>query len=1268
MPTKKFISSQSLQPNISNFRSLLGQYWFIDASGNLRYNVDTTLPGGDVDDFRSSLTGPTVEVTYNPANSFEADRTLLISRIHLGNIGGTRYTQSWNGYDYTLLGVGPPDKPEIGLIRNRETGGVDLYLRLQGLSDQYPFISTFDNDLNEIFKNYTAGGFDGAWQDFSFTSDYYGPNELDDSGEPVVKIHSSYNFFSEEYERTLETTPESSMPNSYALLSFADYSDDFNVRAGIEIEFSGDIRTHVLLDSAIAARRDLFTVPLGSEASDDGERVFTDEALLRYVREWSSQYVNLSVERRQLIESIGKNILLTKESLDISNPTTSAYPASFINSRKQKVPFFIEIDAPAEGVSTIDYAAGELEFGGVQVSDANNISDILGNMTTIWTSYLASANDPGVSLTPSQNNIYGLKNLEYFITNRGNSELSDSNTVVLQSTSILNRGLDRDNTLDAAYVPETGPTLTNSIATLAYHAVNGGEYFDAGIIEDPAPLFDTSRKLILGGPSEEKGYALSLGSSMVSDLLEVEAELQARLVDQFAIMHFNVFDKVRPRQSASMESFLSFTNEAYAGARTYEEAFEDEFGAARSFTHTICYGIDKYRGDKETGEYVQTIWIPNIPDKDRINYVDSQVRYGEKYTYDAYAYKYVFGMGYSYERTKEPKQIEAVTISGGGDSPLGYLVHWDGARNLFDKVDGVYTWSAVGIQANTVSYPYGHLALFDSLYRTDPPDFESIRGTLGAAADTSDCYATRNSHYFTFAELNNLFEIAWRTNPTGPDGTFYQSWDDIWSDYTWGEDGLVIDADTPMESDDDDLDIALDEDLGSRDPRKFSILQWFKLFFGAADSQHFSFGELNASGAGTVGYALRKTYQGYPPSHHVFAARYVDLVAAGSSLANVISTRLDVIGGAREKDAGIATGFAKVHPNELRGWRVVTDPIAGTTTLRGDAVGDLITGVSVTYGAPATEPSIPTAGTVGELELEDTILTESPGFEAEYRIKMSPATRIVKVPYFTKTGIVLSNPPPPPEVEITPYRAVNNNLLFSFVGTNTKVTAVPIAIEPEEEDLINSYYDSQGVLPGSRITFESDDVVDKFQVYRIDFPPTSYSDFAGRQRASVSTVISDGDTVKRAASATYVEKLQPNTKYYYTFRSLDFHENPSNPTAVYEVELVDDGGAVYPLIQTYEFPIVDDRVNFIGMKKLIQVIPSLNQVTANVDSNILDEDGIEIPTPSTSDLPDVKLGSEDLIDSIWGKTFKIRLTSRQTGKKIDFNVTMEKQDERDVPS
>ena len=105
---------------------------------------------------------------------------------------------------------------------------------------------------------------------------------------------------------------------------------------------------------------------------------------------------------------------------------------------------------------------------------------------------------------------------------------------------------------------------------------------------------------------------------------------------------------------------------------------------------------------------------------------------------------------------------------------------------------------------------------------------------------------------------------------------------------------------------------------------------------------------------------------------------------------------------------------------------------------------------------------------------------------------MKPATRIVKVPYFTRSSIVLSNPPPAPEVEIIPYRGINDNLLFTFDATFTKQSAIPIAIEPGEEDLINGYYDAQGLLQGEKIVFESDDIPDSFQVYRLDSLPSSY--------------------------------------------------------------------------------------------------------------------------------------------------------------------------------
>ena len=42
-------------------------------------------------------------------------------------------------------------------------------------------------------------------------------------------------------------------------------------------------------------------------------------------------------------------------------------------------------------------------------------------------------------------------------------------------------------------------------------------------------------------------------------------------------------------------------------------------------------------------------------------------------------------------------------------------------------------------------------------------------------------------------------------------------------------------------------------------------------------------------------------------------------------------------------------------------------------------------------------------------------------------------------------------------------------------------------------------------------------------------------------------------------------------------------------------------------------------------------------------------------------LANVAVGKAD--DTIWNKTFKLRLTSKKTGKKIDFNLTYNLQSE-----
>ena len=115
-----------------------------------------------------------------------------------------------------------------------------------------------------------------------------------------------------------------------------------------------------------------------------------------------------------------------------------------------------------------------------------------------------------------------------------------------------------------------------------------------------------------------------------------------------------------------------------------------------------------------------------------------------------------------------------------------------------------------------------------------------------------------------------------------------------------------------------------------------------------------------------------------------------------------------------------------------------------------------------------------------------------------------PSIRLVKVPYTTFSTIhVADAPPTPPFVEISAYKNVNNKLLFWLSETVGKfVDAKPIVIRPGDKKLfINAYHSSQGIhgdpdnLPDT-IRFSADSKIKKYERFRIDKHPSTYTDFA----------------------------------------------------------------------------------------------------------------------------------------------------------------------------
>jgi hypothetical protein len=118
------------------------------------------------------------------------------------------------------------------------------------------------------------------------------------------------------------------------------------------------------------------------------------------------------------------------------------------------------------------------------------------------------------------------------------------------------------------------------------------------------------------------------------------------------------------------------------------------------------------------------------------------------------------------------------------------------------------------------------------------------------------------------------------------------------------------------------------------------------------------------------------------------------------------------------------------------------------------------------------------------------------------------------------------------------------------------------------------------------------------------------------------------------------------------FRARDFHGYVSNPSPVYKVELVETDGAVYPLVEIYEdfemFPTYQFSRQF---QKLLSIVPRYTQTTVKerINSEGYPVEGIEGYTDG------FELGSEE--EKLFGQNFKIRLVSKKTGRKIDFNLS-----------
>ena len=264
--------------------------------------------------------------------------------------------------------------------------------------------------------------------------------------------------------------------------------------------------------------------------------------------------------------------------------------------------------------------------------------------------------------------------------------------------------------------------------------------------------------------------------------------------------------------------------------------------------------------------------------------------------------------------------------------------------------------------------------------------------------------------------------------------------------------------------------------------------------------------------------------------------------------------------------------------------------------------------------------------------------------EVAFDVTCTPSLKVARIPIMKKSARVLDSAPLFPNVDLIPYKGVTDQFLINLSGNSGDIVEDPIIINDTDAEFFEKYRKSRNLAADAPIRFKSDDPTGRFEIYRLSKAPMSYTDFKDNLLAFIGS--------DEVSSASMIDKIEPNTKYYYTFRTIDIHENRSNPTPIYQVEIIESDGMMFFETSIYEFPSPEDAGVFTKpLRRYLKINPSFIQSLYNYDQSIANE--TEVPQ-SAFNVGQAILGRSE--KSVWNKKFKIRVTSKQTGRKFDINL------------
>ena len=324
----------------------------------------------------------------------------------------------------------------------------------------------------------------------------------------------------------------------------------------------------------------------------------------------------------------------------------------------------------------------------------------------------------------------------------------------------------------------------------------------------------------------------------------------------------------------------------------------------------------------------------------------------------------------------------------------------------------------------------------------------------------------------------------------------------------------------------------------------------------------------------------------------------------------------------------------------------------------GERKSDLLENSMATYGAAAKEEISRYASDAQRIAASAKYLGDDgdseyvkvmPPYKAQFLVTCQPSIKLMEVPLLSKSYKILDQPPNPVNVVPNHVLGNGNQLSFDIFYETKSPETYPRVILESDEVRKQEFLKANDILNTTDIVKPSISPQTFVEVYKLPQKPKSFRDFSGNLIKTVPLGIENSNF--SYTTATFNDIVKSNHKYYYLFRTINANNIAGNVDTIVEAQIVNDGGYKYASFETLfeqDLEVESHKETSRKFKNLFQLTPNFSQ------TNIVTKEA-DYSLPSIENFEKVTIGNAD--DLIWDKTFKIRLTSKKTGKKIDLNIT-----------